>query len=97
MCCFQCGKVNKFESDSQPLGKPVPFSGAVSSVAKLINLKAIHNSSSSVRYMLSAVSSVAKLINLKAIHNIFLAVALVQLAVSSVAKLINLKAIHNGN
>ena len=69
MRCFQCGKVNKFESDSQlklPLSSHI---SAVSSVAKLINLKAIHNIAVKSHKFNKAVSSVAKLINLKAIHN----------------------------
>ena len=41
--CFQCGKVNKFESDSQQIIYMRLLLVAVSSVAKLINLKAIHN------------------------------------------------------
>ena len=68
-CCFQCGKVNKFESDSQLILHESIRAGAVSSVAKLINLKAIHNTSGNVTMVVTAVSSVAKLINLKAIHN----------------------------
>ena len=68
-CCFQCGKVNKFESDSQQLAGVFLKSQAVSSVAKLINLKAIHNNQSFSYVISLAVSSVAKLINLKAIHN----------------------------
>ena len=42
---------------------------AVSSVTKLINLKAIHNCKTAGTSGMPAVSSVAKLINLKAIHN----------------------------
>ena len=60
---------------------------AVSSVAKLINLKAIHNTSCKRRCCCAAVSSVAKLINLKAIHNKFLFLVVSVVAVSSVSKL----------
>ena len=43
LCCFQCVKGNKFESDSQhaKTGRYVCY--AVSNVSKVINLKAIHN------------------------------------------------------
>ena len=74
---------------------PKVLFSAVSSVAKLINLKAIHNPASRSRTSPPAVSSVAKLINLKAIHNGDSIFIIKKTAVSSVAKLINLKAIHN--
>ena len=64
-------------------------------MAKLINLKAIHNNDGHIEPIALAVSSVAKLINLKAIHNVVKTNEDMKLAVSSVAKLINLKAIHN--
>ena len=67
--CFQCVKGNKFESDSQLDLSIHSRIYVVSNVSKVINLKAIHNSTVYLTTTSRVVSNVSKVINLKAIHN----------------------------
>ena len=95
--CYCTSKARKSESNSQPVDISFGESKVVIALAKLENLKAIHNFTYLTTEEGRVVIALAKLENLKAIHNGAKILYHLTTVVIALAKLENLKAIHNMN